>query len=161
MPADGHSSSIMPGKTSPTHCEALMMATTQVTSNHVTVTIAGTQGQMELNVFKPIIIHNVLQSCRLLGDSAVGFARHIVEPLEPNRGHIALNLAGSLMLVTALNPRIGYDKVVKVGKLVLAENITLKQAAEKLGHSRPENFDRRAVPAEMTRPGVTLPGGGD
>jgi fumarate hydratase, class II len=112
-------------------------------------------------VFEPVIIHNVLQSCRLLGDSAVSFAHHVVKQLEPNRGHIAEKLAMLLMLVTALNPRIGYDRAVEIGKLVLAENITLKQAAEKLVHARQENFDRRIVPAEMTPPGATLPGGGD
>jgi len=128
--------------------------------NHVTVTIAGAQGHPELNKFKPVISHNVPQSCRLLGDAAVSFAHHMVTQPEPNRRHIAENSAGSLMLVTALHPRIGYDRAVEIGKLVLAENITLKQAAEKLGHARPENFARRFVRAEMTRAGVTRPGGG-
>jgi fumarate hydratase class II len=160
VPADGLSSSIMPGKTNPTQCEALTMVAAQVMGNHVTVTIAGAQGHLELNVFKPVIIQNVLQSCRILADSAVSFAQHMVDKLQPNREHIAENLAKSLMLVTALNPRIGYDKAVKIGRLALAENITLKQAAEKLGYVRPEDFDRWVVPAEMTRPGATLPGGG-
>jgi fumarate hydratase, class II len=160
VPADGLSSSIMPGKTNPTQCEALTMVAAQVMGNHVTVTIAGAQGHLELNVFKPVIIQNVLQSCRLLADSAVSFATHMVDRLEPNHEQIATNLAKSLMLVTALNPRIGYDKAVKIGKLALAENITLKQAAEKLGYVRPEDFDRWVVPAAMTVPGATLPGGG-
>ena len=96
----------------------------------------------------------------LLADSAVSFAHHMVDKLEPNRDRIAENLAKSLMLVTALNPRIGYDKAVKIGKLALAENITLKQAAEQLGYVRPEDFDRWVDPAAMTEPGATLPGGG-
>jgi fumarate hydratase, class II len=160
VPADGLSSSIMPGKTNPTQCEALTMVAAQVMGNHVTVTIAGAQGHLELNVFKPVIIQNVLHSCRLLGDSAVSFAHHMVARLQPNREQIAGHLARSLMLVTALNPRIGYDKAVTIGKLALAENITLKQAAERLGYVRPEDFDRWVIPAAMTQPGATLPGGG-
>jgi fumarate hydratase class II len=160
VPADGLSSSIMPGKTNPTQCEALTMVAAQVMGNHVTVTIAGAQSQLELNVFKPVIIQNVLQSCRILADSAISFATHMIDRLAPNDEQIAANLAKSLMLVTALNPRIGYDKAVKIGKLALAENITLKQAAEKLGFVRPEDFDRWVVPAAMTVPGATLPGGG-
>jgi len=160
VPADGLSSSIMPGKTNPTQCEALTMVAAQVMGNHVAVTIAGAQGHLELNVFKPVIIHNVLQSCRILADSAVSFAHNMVDLLLPDRERIALNLARSLMLVTALNPLIGYDKAVTIGKRALAENITLKQAAEQLGFVRPEDFDRWVVPASMTVPGATLPGGG-
>ena len=161
VPADGLASSIMPGKTNPTQCEALTMVAAQVMGNHVTVTIAGAQGHLELNVFKPVIIQNVLQSCRLLADSTISFARNMVDLLAPDREHIAEGLARSLMLVTALNTRIGYDKAVKIGKLALAENITLKQAADQLGYVRPEDFDRWVVPAAMTVPGATLPGGGD
>ena len=158
VPADGLSSSIMPGKTNPTQCEALTMVAAQVMGNHVTVTIAGAQSFLELNVFKPVIIYNVLQSLRLLTDAAASFARNMVDRLEPNRPHIAENLAKSLMLVTALNPRIGYDKAVQIGKLALAEDITLKQAAAKLGFVTPEDFDRWVVPADMTEPGATLGG---
>jgi len=160
VPPDGLSSSIMPGKTNPTQCEALTMVAAQVMGNHVTVTIAGAQSFLELNVFKPVIIFNVLQSCRLLADAAESFAANMVAKLEPNREHIAENLAKSLMLVTALNPRIGYDKAVKIGKTALAENITLKEAAAKLGFVQPEDFDRWVVPAAMTTPGATLEGGG-
>ncbi len=160
VPPDGLSSSIMPGKTNPTQCEALTMVAAQVMGNHVTVTIAGAQSFLELNVFKPVIIFNVLQSCRLLADAAESFAANMVAKLEPNREHIAENLAKSLMLVTALNPRIGYDKAVKIGKTALAENITLKEAAAKLGFVQPEDFDRWVVPAAMTTPGATLDGGG-
>jgi fumarate hydratase class II len=160
VPADGLSSSIMPGKTNPTQCEALTMVCAQVMGHHVTVTIAGAQSFLELNVFKPVIIYDVLTSCRLLGDAAESFAHNMVDKLEPARERIAENLARSLMLVTALNPRIGYDKAVKIGKLALAENVTLKQAAEKLGYVSPEDFDRWVRPEQMTRPGATLAGGG-
>ena len=160
VPADGLSSSIMPGKTNPTQCEALTMVCAQVMGNHVTVTIAGAQSFLELNVFKPVIIHNVLTSSRLLGDAAESFARNMVDKLEPARERIAENLAKSLMLVTALNHRIGYDKAVRIGKLALAEDVTLKQAAEKLGYVSPEDFDRWVRPEEMTQPGATLAGGG-
>jgi fumarate hydratase, class II len=159
VPADGLSSSIMPGKTNPTQCEALTMVAAQVMGNHVSVTMAGAQSFLELNVFKPVIIYNVLQSCSLLADAAESFADNMVDKLEPNREHIAENVAKSLMLVTALNPRIGYDRAVKIGKTALAENITLKEAAARLGYVSPEDFDRWVVPADMTRPGATLEGG--
>jgi fumarate hydratase, class II len=159
VPADGLSSSIMPGKTNPTQCEALTMVAAQVMGNHVSVTIAGAQSFLELNVFKPVIIYNVLQSCSLLADAAESFADNMVDKLEPNREHIAENVAKSLMLVTALNPRIGYDRAVRIGKTALAENITLKEAAARLGYVSPEDFDRWVVPADMTRPGATLEGG--
>lgn len=104
-------------------------------------------------MFKLALIQNVLQSCRLL-------TRNLVDELPPNREHIVENLARSLMLVTALNSRIGYDGAVKTGKLAVAENITLKQAAEQLGYVRPEDFDRWVVPVAITAPGAMLPGGG-
>jgi fumarate hydratase class II len=160
VPADGLSSSIMPGKTNPTQCEALTMVAAQVMGNHVSVTVGGAQSFLELNVFKPLVIHNVLQSCSLLADAAESFAENMVDRLAPNREHIAENVAKSLMLVTALNPRIGYDKAVRIGKTALAENITLKDAAARLGYVSPEDFDRWVVPADMTRPGATLEGGG-
>jgi fumarate hydratase class II len=158
VPADGLSSSIMPGKTNPTQCEALTMVCAQVMGNHVTITIGAAQSFLELNVFKPLIIHNVLQSLRLLADVAVSFAANMVDKLAPNRDRIAENLAKSLMLVTALNPHIGYDRAVQIGKLALAENITLKEAALRLGLVSAEDFDRWVRPAEMTRPGATLEG---
>jgi len=131
-----------------------------VMGNHVSVTIAGAQSFLELNVFKPVIIYNVLQSCGLLADAAESFAQNMVDRLAPNREHIAENVANSLMLVTALNPRIGYDKAVRIGKTALAENITLKDAAVRLGYVSPDDFDRWVIPADMTRPGATLEGGG-
>jgi fumarate hydratase class II len=159
IPADGLSSSIMPGKTNPTQSEALTMVCAQVMGNHVTVTIAGAQGHLELNVFKPVIIQAVLQSARLIGDAARSFAAHMVDKLEPNHARIADNLQKSLMLVTALNPRIGYDKAVQIAKTALAEDITLREAAARLGHVAPEDFDRWVRPEEMVRPGTTLEGG--
>ena len=156
IPADGLSSSIMPGKTNPTQSEALTMVCAQVMGNHVAVTIGAAQSFLELNVFKPLIIHNVLQSAGLLSDAAESFARNMVDKLEPARERIAQNLANSLMLVTALNPRIGYDKAVQIGKKALAENITLRDAAAALGFVTPEDFDRWVVPADMVEPGATL-----
>ena len=153
VPADGLSSSIMPGKTNPTQCEALTMVAARVMGNHVTVTIAAAQSFLELNVFKPVIIDAVLQSARLLTDAAVSFAANMVDKLAPAREHIAENLAKSLMLVTALNPLIGYDKAVQVAKLALRADITLKQAADRLGFVWPADFDRWVDPAAMTHPG--------
>ncbi len=160
IPADGLSSSIMPGKTNPTQSEALTMVCAQVMGNNVTVTVAGAQGHLELNVFKPVIVQAVLQSATLLADAAEGFAANMVERLEPNRERIAENLARSLMLVTALNPHIGYDKAVQIGKTALAEDLTLKEAAARLGHVSPEDFDRWVRPEEMVEPGATLDGSG-
>jgi fumarate hydratase, class II len=160
IPADGLSSSIMPGKTNPTQCEALTMVCAQVMGNNATVTIAGAQGHLQLNVFKPVIIQAVLQSATLLADAAESFAHNMVAKLEPNHERIAENLARSLMLVTALNPRIGYDKAVAIGKKALAENLSLKEAAARLGFVAPEDFDRWVRPEEMVEPGATLEGGG-
>ena len=156
VPADGLSSSIMPGKTNPTQSEALTMVCAQVMGNHVAVTVGAAQSFLELNVFKPLIIQNVLGSAALLADAAESFAQNMVDKLEPNRDRIAENLAKSLMLVTALNPRIGYDKAVRIGKLALSENVTLRDAAARLGFVTPEDFDRWVVPADMTQPGATL-----
>ncbi|HZF77223.1 MAG TPA: class II fumarate hydratase [Acetobacteraceae bacterium] len=160
IPSDGLSSSIMPGKTNPTQSEALTMVAAQVMGNHVTVTIGNAQGHLELNVFKPVIIHAVLQSATLLADAAESFAANMVEKLEPNTARIADNLSKSLMLVTALNPRIGYDKAVQIAKLALAEDITLREAAQRLGHVAPEDFDRWVRPEQMVQPGNALEGGG-
>ena len=159
IPADGLSSSIMPGKTNPTQSEALTMACVQVMGNHVAVTIGAAQSFLELNVFKPLIIHNVLGSATLLADAAESFAQHMVDRLEPDRARIADNLARSLMLVTALNPHIGYDRAVRIGKTALAQNITLRDAAAKLGYVASEDFDRWVRPEAMVHPGATLAGG--
>ena len=152
IPADGLSSSIMPGKTNPTQAEALTMVCAQVMGNTTTVTVGGAQGHLELNVFKPVIIHAVLQSAGLLADAAESFAEHMVAKLSPNLPRIAENLAKSLMLVTALNPHIGYDRAVQIGKLALAEGLTLRDAAARLGFVSPEDFDRWVRPEEMLGP---------
>jgi fumarate hydratase class II len=152
IPSDGLSSSIMPGKTNPTQSEALTMVCAQVMGNHVAVTIGGAQSFLELNVFKPLIIRNVLGSARLLADAAESFAVNMVDKLEPDRARIADNLARSLMLVTALNPHIGYDRAVKIAKTALAENVTLKEAASRLGFVSPADFDRWVRPEKMVRP---------
>ncbi|WP_198369511.1 class II fumarate hydratase [Roseomonas rosulenta] len=160
VPADGLSSSIMPGKTNPTQSEALTMVCARVMGNQTTVTFAGAQGHLELNVFKPVIIQAVLESITLLGDAARSFATHMVAKLEPNRARIADQVAKSLMLVTALNPHIGYDRAVQIAKLALAEDLTLRDAAARLGHVTPEDFDRWVRPDDMLRPGGATGGGG-
>ena len=160
IPADGLSSSIMPGKTNPTQSEALTMVCAQVMGNHVAVTFGAAQSFLELNVFKPLIIHNVLHSIGLLTDAANSFAANMVDRLEPDRARIAENLARSLMLVTALNPHIGYDKAVRISKTALAENITLRDAAERLGLVSGADFDRWVRPEQMVRPGAPLSGSG-
>ncbi|MFC7473026.1 class II fumarate hydratase [Dankookia sp. GCM10030260] len=156
VPADGLSSSIMPGKTNPTQAEALTMVCAQVMGNTTTVTIGGAQSFLELNVFKPVIIQAVLQSAALLADAAESFAEHMVAKLEPNHEKLAENLAKSLMLVTALNPHIGYDKAVRIGKKALAENLTLRDAAQQLGLVSGEDFDRWVRPEHMVAPGASL-----
>jgi fumarate hydratase class II len=158
IPPDGLSSSIMPGKTNPTQSEALTMVCAQVIGNHVAITVGAAQSFLELNVFKPLIIHNVLQSARLLTDVATSFAVNMVDKLAPDRARIADALARSLMLVTALNPHIGYDGGVRISKAALADNITLKEAAERLGLVSPEDFDRWVRPDQMVRPGARLAG---
>ena len=152
VPADGLSSSIMPGKSNPTQCEALTMVCAQVMGNHVAVTIGAAQSFLELNVFKPLIIHNVLHSARLLGDAAGSFAANMVERLQPNRARIAEHLARSLMLATALNPHIGYDKAAGIARAALAQDITLREAAIRLGHVAADDFDRWVRPEDMLHP---------
>jgi fumarate hydratase class II len=158
IPADGLSSSIMPGKTNPTQSEALSMVCAQVMGNHVAVSIGAAQGHLELNVFKPLIIHNVLQSAGLLADAAASFAANMVAKLEPNLPMIAQHLANSLMLATALNPHIGYDRAVAIAKKALAEGTTLKAAALALGHVTAQQFDAWVRPDSMLRPGAGLDG---
>ncbi len=141
LPENEPGSSIMPGKVNPTQAEAMTMVASQVMGNHVTVTIAGSQGHFELNVYKPVIIFNVLQSIRLLADAAESFADNCVVGIEANRERIDKLLHDSLMLVTALNPHIGYDKAAKVAKKAHAEGTTLKQAAMALGFLTEKEFD--------------------
>ncbi|MGF1626316.1 MAG: class II fumarate hydratase [Alphaproteobacteria bacterium] len=153
LPANEPGSSIMPGKVNPTQCEAITMVAAQVMGNHVAVSVAGSNGHFELNVFKPVIIYNVLQSIRLLGDAAVSFADNCVVGIEANRDRIETLLHESLMLVTALNPHIGYDNAAKVAKTAYAQNKTLKQVAVEMQLLTPEQFDQWVRPEAMIGPG--------
>jgi fumarate hydratase class II len=149
LPANEPGSSIMPGKVNPTQCEALAMVAAQVMGNNVAVTVGGASGHFELNVFKPVIIYNVLQSGQLVADACVSFTDHCVVGIEANRERIAELMRQSLMLVTALNPHIGYDNAAKVAKKAHRENTTLKEAAVALGLLSAEDFDRLVRPEEM------------
>ena len=153
LPANEPGSSIMPGKVNPTQCEAVTMVACQVMGNDVAVSVAGSQGHFELNVFKPVIIHNVLGSIALLTDALGSFNQNCVVGIEANEGRIAKHLCHSLMLVTALNPILGYDNAAKVAKTAHAENITLREAALKLGLISGEDFDRIVRPEKMVNPG--------
>ncbi|MCC6468519.1 MAG: class II fumarate hydratase [Alphaproteobacteria bacterium] len=152
LPENEPGSSIMPGKVNPTQAEAMTMVCCQVMGNHVAVTVAGSQGHFELNVFKPVIVDNVLRSIRLLADAAGSFTEHCVVGIEPDRKRIAEHLARSLMLVTALNPRIGYDNAAKVAKLAHAEDLTLREAAIRLKLLTGEEFDALVRPQDMLGP---------
>jgi fumarate hydratase class II len=153
IPENEPGSSIMPGKVNPTQSEAMTMACAQVMGNDVAVGIGGASGNFELNVFKPLIIHNVLQSIRLLADASMTFDRFCAAGIEPNRGRIQENLDRSLMLVTALNPHIGYDNAAKIAKKAHADGTTLKQAAIALGLVTAEQFDAWVDPRKMTGTG--------
>ena len=152
LPENEPGSSIMPGKVNPTQCEALTMVCVQVFGNHTAVTIAGASGNFELNVYKPVIIFNVLNSIRLLADACASFTGHCIIGVEANRDNIKKHLDNSLMLVTALNPHIGYDNAAKVAKKAFTENITLKQAVEALGLLTAEKFDQIVRPQDMIGP---------
>ncbi|MFQ5505159.1 MAG: class II fumarate hydratase [Planctomycetota bacterium] len=152
LPANEPGSSIMPGKVNPTQCEAMTMVCAQVIGNHTTVTVAGSSGHFELNVFKPVMIYNVLQSLRLLADASMSFADNCVVGIEPNRERIDSLLAESLMLVTALNPHIGYDNAARVAKKAFRDGTTLKEAAIALGLLSAEQFDEWVRPGGMLGP---------
>ncbi|NBB25241.1 class II fumarate hydratase [Porphyrobacter sp. SLTP] len=152
LPANEPGSSIMPGKVNPTQCEAMTMVAAQVMGNHMTVTVAGSHGHLELNVFKPVIIYNVLQSMKLLGDASHAFTDNCVVGIEANMDRITQLLNESLMLVTALNPHIGYDNAAKIAKKAHAEGTTLKAAALALGLLTEEQFAQWVVPADMIKP---------
>ncbi|MEG9884613.1 MAG: class II fumarate hydratase [Hyphomicrobiales bacterium] len=149
LPENEPGSSIMPGKVNPTQCEAMTMVCTQLMGNHVTVTIAGSQGHLELNVFKPVIIYNVLQSIRLIADACVSFTENCIAGIEPHRDNIAALMARSLMLVTALAPHIGYDKATKIAKAAHKNATTLREEALKSGYVSKAEFDRLVNPAAM------------
>ena len=149
IPENEPGSSIMPGKVNPTQCEALTMLSAQVLGNDVAINVAGASGNFELNVFKPVLIHNFLQSARLLGDGARSFDEHCARGIEPNRERIAELVDRSLMLVTALNPHIGYDKAAKIAKVAHKSGRTLREAAVASGWLTGEQFDAWVVPANM------------
>ncbi len=152
LPANEPGSSIMPGKVNPTQSEALTMIACQVMGNDAAIGFAASQGNFELNVFKPVIIYNFLHSVRLLSDGMRSFADHMVKGIKPNIEKIKSYVNESLMLVTALNPYIGYDKAAKIAKTAYEENITLKEAAVKLGFLTEEEFDRYVSPIKMAKP---------
>jgi fumarate hydratase class II len=153
IPENEPGSSIMPGKVNPTQSEAMTMVCAQVMGNDVAVGIGAASGNFELNVFKPLIIHNVLQSIRLIGDACVNFNQFCAIGIEPNEARIRENLERSLMLVTALNPHIGYDNAAKIAKKAHKDGTTLKEAATALGLVTAEQFDQWVDPANMTKPG--------
>jgi fumarate hydratase class II len=150
IPANEPGSSIMPGKVNPTQVEAITMVAAQVMGNDVAISIGGSNGHFELNVFKPMMIANFLQSARLLGDAAVAFTDNLVVGIEPNHDRIKDLLDKSLMLVTALNTKIGYEKAAKIAKTAYADGATLKETAVKLGYLTAEEFDEWVVPSKMT-----------
>ena len=151
IPENEPGSSIMPGKVNPTQCEALTMLCCQVMANDVAISIGGASGNFELNVFKPLIAHNFLQSVRLLADGMHSFELHCVRGIEANRERIAELLQRSLMLVTALTPHIGYDRSAEIAKRAHHDGTTLREAALALGHVTADDFDRWVDPAQMTR----------
>ena len=152
IPENEPGSSIMPGKVNPTQCEAMTMVAVQVMANDVAVSMAASQGNFELNVFMPVCLYNFLQSARLLGDAMLSFEERCARGIKPNREKIQEYLNQSLMLVTALNPHIGYENAAKVAKTAFRENLTLKEAAVKLGLLSGEKFDEIVRPEKMVSP---------
>ena len=151
IPENEPGSSIMPGKVNPTQCEATTMVAVQVFGNDAAVAFAGSQGNFELNVFKPVMVHNVLSSIQLLGDTCVAFNDNCAVGIKPDYAKIEANLSSNLMQVTALNPHIGYDRAAAIAKKALKEGTTLKASALELGVSE-EDFARWVVPIDMTHP---------
>ena len=149
IPANEPGSSIMPGKVNPTQAEALTMAMAQVMGNDVAINIGGMNGQFELNVFKPMMIYNFLISAQLIGDAAQSFYDKCVKGMKPNEAKIKENLNNSLMLVTALNTKIGYDKAAEIAKKAYKEGSTLKAAAISLGYLTSKEFDAWVKPDKM------------
>ena len=152
LPANEPGSSIMPGKVNPTQCEAMTMVCAQVMGNNMAVTVAGSQGHFELNVYKPVIIYNVLQSIQLIGDSVNSFTKNCVEGIEANEARITELMKNSLMLVTALNPHIGYDNAAKIAKTAYNNGTTLKEEGVALGLLTEEQFDEWVKPEDMIGP---------
>ncbi len=152
IPANEPGSSIMPGKVNPTQCEAMTMVCTQVMGNDVTISVAGASGNFELNVYRPVIAYNIIQSIRLLTDACDSFRVHCVDGIEANEERIHSNLYNSLMLVTTLNPHIGYDKAAEVAKKAYEDNLSLREAIINLGYMSGEEFDQLVQPEKMIRP---------
>ena len=152
LPENEPGSSIMPGKTNPTQSEALTMVCAQVFGNQTTISIAGSQGHFELNVYKPVLAHCMLQSIRLLGDAAKSFTDNCVVGIKANKARIGELLERSLMLVTALSPQIGYDNAAKVAKAAHANGTTLREEAIRLGFVSGDQFDQLVQPFQMTAP---------
>ena len=152
IPANEPGSSIMPGKVNPTQCEAMTMVCTQVMGNDVTISVAGASGNFELNVYRPVIAYNIIQSIRLLTDACDSFRVHCVDGIEANEERIRSNLYNSLMLVTTLNPHIGYDKAAEVAKKAYKDNLSLREAIIDLGYMSGEEFDQLVQPEKMIRP---------
>ncbi|MNJ39374.1 Fumarate hydratase class II [compost metagenome] len=153
LPANEPGSSIMPGKVNPTQCEALSMLACQVLGNDTAIGFAASQGHLQLNVFKPVIIHNLLQSIELLADGCSNFQQHCVAGIEPDAEQMAAHLERGLMLVTALNPHIGYDKAAEIAKKAYSEGTTLREAALTLGYLTNQQFDQWVRPQDMLEPG--------
>jgi fumarate hydratase class II len=160
LPANEPGSSIMPGKVNPTQCEALTMVCVQVFGNHSAVAFAGSQGNFELNVFKPVIVHNVLQSIRLLADACDSFRSNCIDGLELDEARVDALMKQSLMLVTALNRHIGYDNAAKAAKKAFQEGTTLEAAVVGLGLMSAAQFKKAVVPSKMVGPGGGGAGGG-
>ena len=152
IPENEPGSSIMPGKVNPTQCEAMTMVAVQVHGNHSAIAFAGSQGNFELNVFKPVIIHNFLHSVRLLSDVSRSFARHCLTGLEVNRARIDYFVSRSLMLVTALSPIIGYDKCAKLAHYAHEHDLSLREANQALKFLSDEEFQKVVRPETMTKP---------
>eukprot|EP01084_Bolivina_argentea_P167060 290011_1 len=152
LPENEPGSSIMPGKVNPTQCEAMTMVCSQVMGNNITCTIANSNGHFELNVFKPVIVSNVLQSIRLLSDACNSLTKNCIIGIKPNQKRIKQLLYESLMLVTALNPHIGYDNAAKIAKKAYKDGTTLKEAANELGLMTPQEFDEKVKPENMIGP---------
>jgi fumarate hydratase class II len=150
IPDNEPGSSIMPGKINPTQCEALTMVAVQVFGNDHAAAFAGSQGNFQLNVFKPVILHNVLTSIELLADGCQSFAQRCAAGIEPNRKRIEEHLQSTLMLVTALNPHIGYEKAAEISLTAYRAELSLRDAALKLGYLTAEEFDRWVDPKQMT-----------
>jgi fumarate hydratase, class II len=152
LPENEPGSSIMPGKINPTQCEALTQVCVQVFGNDAAVAFAGSQGNFQLNVYKPVILHNVLESIQLLAEAARSFDERCAKGIEPNEKRIREHLDNSLMLVTALNPHIGYEKAAQIALKAYREGLTLREAALRLGYVTAEQFDEWVRPEDMTHP---------